>query len=413
VRQGSTPQTLADVHGAAPARTRMSRLLVAGQTAIAFALVLAGALFGASLARLWSEDPGFQPGNAAILEVTYPVPEIRQYRLSTARSRALDLARALRAVPGVRQAAVTDALMMENIVQGATTFPAPATAVEGAPTPAAVSVSSGFFDAAGIELLAGRLPSDAELDTGVPVVAVSEIVAHAYWPGSAAIGQTLRGRGGVNFTVVGVVGDVRLVALDVPSTGAIFWPFALHDLAQRGPRIFLSLQGDAASTLEAVTAAARRIDPDVRITNSDVQLLEDAVADTIRARRLGALAAESFGLAALVFVAVGLLGLVAMTSSRRTREIGIRLALGAVPATVVRLLVREQLAAAVAGMIAGGVLTAWIVPVAGAHLYGIGVYDPRIWTLAILVLLATAFLSAWLPAHRASRIDPVASLRDS
>ena len=410
VRQSNATPALADVLGAPPVRARVGRMLVAGQTAIAFVLVLGGVLFAASLARLWDEDPGFRAGNAAILEVSFAARDPRTSSTRSSRARALDLARELRAVPGVRQAAVTDALVMENLEQGATTFRTPAGALEGAPAPAAVSVSGGFFDAAGIELVTGRLPSDAELDTGAPVIAVSESVARAYWPGAAAIGQTLTARNRQDFTVVGIVRDVRFVALDVPSSGAIFWPWALHDLAQRGPRLFVAMHDAAPPTLESIRAAAERADPDVRLR--EVQLLEDAIADTIRSRRLGALAAETFGIAALLFVAVGLLGLVAMTSSRRTREVGIRLALGAAPTGIVRLLVREQLGTVLAGLVAGGLVAAWAAPIAGAHVYAIGVYDFGVWLVAIVVIVATTAISAWLPARRASRIDPVASLRE-
>lgn len=410
VRQTSTTPVLAEVHGATPTRAGLARLLVAGQTAIAFAFVLGGVLFAASLARLWNEDPGFRPTNAATMEVTFPVREIRRFSMRSIRTRALELARQLRSMPGVRQAAVYDALVMQNLEQPSSTFREPAGALGGTARPAAVSVSGGFFDAAGIELIAGRLPSDAELDTGAPVVVVSESVARAYWPGAEAIGQTLTARNRVNFTVVGVVRDVRLVALDVPPSGVIFWPWAHHDLSTRSPKIFVSLQGDGARTLASVRAAAERADPGA--TFRTVELLDDAIADTIRSRRLGALAAEVFGVAALVFVAVGLLGLVAMTSSRRTREVGIRLALGAAPHGIVRLLVREQLVAVLAGLVIGGVLAAWLVPMAGAHVYAIGVYDVRVWLTAILVIVSTTVISAWLPAHRASRLDPLAALRE-
>jgi putative ABC transport system permease protein len=410
VRQTSTTPVLAEVHGATPTRAGLARLLVAGQTAIAFALVLGGVLFAASIARLWNEDPGFQPTNAATMEVTFPVRDVRRYRARVARERALELARQLRAVPGVRQAGLYDGIVMRNIEQSSSTFREPAGATGGTTEPAAVSVSGGFFDSAGIELVAGRLPSDAELDTGAPVVVVSESVARAYWPGAEAIGQTLTARNRVNFTVVGVVRDVRLVALDVPPSGVIFWPWAHHDLSTRGPKIFVSLQGDAARTLASVRAAAERADPGATFRN--VELLDDAIADTIRSRRLGALAAQALGMAALVFVAVGLVGLVAMTSSRRTREVGIRLALGAAPAGVVRLLVREQLVAVLAGLLVGGVLAAWLLPIVSGHVYAIGVYDVRVWLVAMLVIVWTTVISAWLPARRASRIDPLTALRD-
>lgn len=411
VRQTSATPVLAEVHGATPTRAGLARLLVAAQTAIAFALVLGGVLFAASIARLWNEDPGFRPTNAATMDVTFPVREIRQYNRRSNRTRALELARQLRSVPGVRQAAVFDALLMRNIEQSSATFREPAGAVGSPDGPAAVGVSSGFFDAAGIELVAGRLPSGAELDTGAPVVAVSESVARAYWPGSMAIGQTLTARNRVSFTVVGIVRDVRLVALDVPPAGVIFRPWAHHDLSTRGSTIFVSLQGDAVPTLASVRAAAERADPGARFGR--VELLDDAIADTIRSRRLGALAAQAFGVAALVFVASGLVGLVAMTSSRRTREVGIRLALGAAPPGIVRLLVREQLVPVLAGLVAGGVLAAWLVPIAGAHVYAIGVYDLRVWLVATVVILWTTVISAWLPARRASRIDPLAALRET
>jgi ABC-type antimicrobial peptide transport system permease subunit len=125
----------------------------------------------------------------------------------------------------------------------------------------------------------------------------------------------------------------------------------------------------------------------------------DAIADSIRERRLSALAASTFGIVALVLVALGLLGLVTMTSSRRTREVGIRLALGAAPGGVARLLVREQIGAVAGGLAAGALLTAWLVRVLSARLYGVGVYDVSVWAPAVVVIVATASFSAWLPAR--------------
>ncbi|HET9372812.1 MAG TPA: ABC transporter permease [Vicinamibacterales bacterium] len=400
-----------DTHGTSPDRLRMGRCLVAAQSAIAFVLVVGGVLFAASLARLWNEDPGFRAENAATMSLTYPVRDRRISNLAESRVRALELAQQLRGVPGVRGAAVFDALMMANLTQPTGVFRAPAGAIAQAPLPESSSVSSGFFAAAGVDLVEGRLPTDAELDTGAPVIAVSESVARSWWPGSTAIGRTLRARNRIDCTVVGVVRDMRLVALDVPSTGVIFYAWSLNVPASRGPRLFVAMGGDGATTLASVTSAIARLDPNVRPVN--VQLLEDAIADTIRARRLGALAAQAFAVAALVFVAIGLLGLVAITSSRRTREVGIRLALGAAPAGIVRLFVREQLGAVVAGLAVGGLVAALSLPLVAAHLYGIGVYDPAMWTAAVTLLVVTALVSAWLPARRASRIDPVASLRDA
>jgi hypothetical protein len=280
---------------------------------------------------------------------------------------------------------------------------------------ASVRVSSGFFLAAGMRALTGRLPSDTELDAGAPVAVVTEAGARAWWPGQPAVGQVVRaGRGSraMDVTVIGVVPDLRLVALDVPSDGVILVPWSLPaEGYYNAHRLYLVLDPRVPGPPGRVTDAIAAIDRAVVATN--VRWLSDAVADSIRERRLGALAASTFGVVALVFVGLGLLGLVTMTASRRTREVGIRLALGAAPAGITRLFVREQLGAVGAGLAVGALLSAWFVPALGARLYGIGVYDVSVWLPAIGVIVATAGLSAWLPAARASRVDPVVTLREA
>jgi putative ABC transport system permease protein len=409
VRHASVTPTLADTHGSAPNRVRIGRLLIAGQTAVAFALVLGGALFATSLVRLWSEDPGLRLGHAATFSVFYPDSQagttMDRWRQTN------DLAGALRATPGVRGIALLDEQIMSNIITGQGFFEPPPSAIEDAPIPTSVRVSSTFFETAGIDLVAGRLPSDAELDTGAPVVAVSETVARAYWPEGTAIGRTLRRvdrpSTTVDCTVVGVVRDVRLEALDVPSTGVIFASWALPVRQTRGARVLVAMEDDA--VLSTVVRRLGELEPGATVRN--VLLLEEAAAETIRERRLAAAMASTFGGVALVFVALGVLGLVAMTSSRRSREMAIRLALGAEPGGVTRLLVGEQLRAVGLGLAAGGVLAAWFVPLLGSRLYGIGVYDASTWALTVAVIAATATVGTLVPAWRASRIDPAVALR--
>jgi predicted permease len=406
VRHASVTPALADAHGSAPGRLRIGRVLIAGQTAVAFALVLGGALFATSLVRIWSEDPGLRLGHAATFNVDYRNREgttIDRWR------RTNDLAGALRTTPGVRGIALLDERLMESLAVEPSLFHAPPSAIEDAPMPASIRVSSTFFETAGIQLVEGRLPSDVELDAGAPVVAVSETVARAYWPEGTAIGQTLRAdrpSSPVECVVVGVVRDVRLQALDLPSTGVIFASWALP-IRQSGATVLVAMDDDA--VLSTVLRRLGELEP--AATPRNVRLLEEAAAETIRERRLAAAMGSTFGGVALVFVALGVLGLVAMTSSRRTREMAIRLALGAEPGGVTRLLVGEQLRAVGLGLVAGGVLAAWFVPLLGSRLYGIGVYDASTWTLTVAVIAATATIGALVPAWRASRIDPAAVLR--
>jgi putative ABC transport system permease protein len=328
---------------------------------------------------------------------------------SSRRTREMAIRLALGAEPG--GVTLLDEQIMSNIITGRGFYEPPASAIEGAPIPTSVRVSSTFFETAGIDLVAGRLPSDAELDTGAPVVAVSETVARAYWPEGTAIGRTLRRvdrpSTTVDCTVVGVVRDVRLEALDVPSTGVIFASWALPVRQTRYARVLVAMEDDA--VLSTVVRRLRELEPGAGVRN--VLLLEEAAAETIRERRLAAAMASTFGGVALMFVALGVLGLVAMTSSRRTREMAIRLALGAEPGGVTRLLVGEQLRAVGLGLAVGGVLAAWFVPLLGSRLYGIGVYDASTWALTVAVIAATATVGALVPAWRASRIDPAVALR--
>lgn len=140
-------------------------------------------------------------------------------------------------------------------------------------------------------------------------------------------------------------------------------------------------------------------------------MLTDALADTIRPRRFSAWLFSAFGVAALLIVGTGILGLAAMTTNRRTREIGVRMALGATRLDVMRQILREQVMAVAIGLVGGGMAAAWLVRFVTSYLYEISVYDTRSWAMAIAALLFVAGLGALLPAARASRIDPVRALR--
>jgi predicted permease len=405
VQRATATPSLSERHGDAPGRARVGRVLIAAQTAIAFALVLCGSLFVTSLARIWDEDPGIEIRNTAIVTVLYPDRNIHLYP-----TRALDLAARLRGTPGVAGATLLNASVLENST-GSSSFRSPPGAMADVRPPSSIRVSSGFFETAGVRVISGRLPSAAELDSGgAPVVVVSETAARTYWPGRSALGQTL-GSGRVDFTVIGVVRDVRLAALDIPSNGVIFAPWSGPLPHTRAPNLLLRLDDDAPETLAAVLERIRQLDPNARLT--DIQTLRDAASTSIRERRLTAFAASIFAGVALVFVVVGVLGLVAMTASRRTREVGIRLALGATRTGVVRLLLGEQLRAVAIGLAAGGMISAWAVRLVGVHLYGVGIYDAWLWFISAVVVVITASVGAWLPARRASAIDPTEALRQT
>jgi ABC-type antimicrobial peptide transport system permease subunit len=175
-----------------------------------------------------------------------------------------------------------------------------------------------------------------------------------------------------------------------------------------GVQLLIGLGDQPRQALATLVNQIRRFDPPIRVT--DVMTIEDALAESIRPRRLSAFIASTFALCALVFVGVGLLGVVAMTSSRRTREVGIRLALGATREGVVRLLIIEELRTVAAGLLAGAMLSAWAVRSIEAHLYKVTTSDAGVWSAAGGLIIMTAALGALAPALRASRTDPMRAI---
>jgi predicted lysophospholipase L1 biosynthesis ABC-type transport system permease subunit len=173
--------------------------------------------------------------------------------------------------------------------------------------------------------------------------------------------------------------------------------------------VLVQLESATDEALATLVRDVRRQCPDCWFRHA--RLMADALADTIRPRRFSAWLFSSFGLAALFIAGTGIFGLVAMTTARRTREIGIRMTLGATRRRVIRQLLREQVGAVALGFLAGGLAAGWLVRFMATYLYEMTVYDPQAWGAAIASLLVIAALGTLLPAWRASRIDPVRALR--
>jgi ABC-type antimicrobial peptide transport system permease subunit len=365
-------------------------------------LILGGAFFVTSLARVLNEEPGFRTRDAAIVQVSV-------HHMRVPRDRGPELAEAVGRLPGVSNAALFTAPVLRRLFE-TSQFRLPGAERPPDYRPASFEIGAGFFEASGIRLVEGRLPSDAELDAQSPVLAVSETVAQTYWPDRSAVGQTLMSWRRVPFTVVGVVADVRWAAPDFEPDGAIYSTWAEGRTFILGFSLLVTLERDT-TTSDLSAAVARMLEGSPDFWTMEVRSVEEALVETIRTRRLSALMASVFGGVALLIVAVGLLGLVGMTASRRTREVGIRMALGAPRSGVVRQLVGEQLGAVTAGILAGAVIAAWVVRLIQAQLYETSPADPLVWMTSVVVLLAVATIGALAPAVRASRVDPVQALR--
>jgi predicted lysophospholipase L1 biosynthesis ABC-type transport system permease subunit len=269
-------------------------------------------------------------------------------------------------------------------------------------------ITEGFFEVLQPEIVAGRLPNDAELRALAPLIVVSERAAQAYWPGRSPLGETLVDQQTKEtFSVIGVVKDVRWLAWDMESP-IVYAPYAS---VSRAPWLTYFLRTDAnpGTVLREAMRAVEAADRLTRVTRAAP--LAAVFRDSVSLRRFQSWLFGGFAAAGLLVVGAGILGLLAMSTARRTREVGIRCALGATPRSVVALLMREQLLAVGVGLLAGAAVAAWAVGFVTSYLYELAPTDPRVWAVAVALMVAAAGVGALIPAVRASRVDPLRALR--
>jgi putative ABC transport system permease protein len=376
--------------------TTTSRLNIALQVALAMTLAVGGSLLVGSLINLWREPLGFDHQATAISLRLRRAPQAGGGEDISA---VLDR---VRRVPGVEAAGVMDAMLLQNAMTGGGVDP-PA----GRPKNDIVDVpvSPGLLDVTRPTMLEGRFPTTAELAAGSALV-VSLSTAREFWPHEPAVGQTLTANG-ATLTVVGVAEDARFMSWDL-SQGIVYEPYSKF-AKSRTPNLLVRGRNGATPPVGDVLAAIASAGPWVQAAR--VEPLDGLLAESVRDRRFNAWLFGAFASAALAIMLTGLFGLVAMTAAQRTREVGIRIALGATRERVVALLVGETAGAVVAGILVGGIVAAWAARYLKSSMYEMGVYDVRLWLVAAAALLVAAGIGAYLPAARASRIDPVRALR--
>jgi putative ABC transport system permease protein len=382
--------------------TRATTLAV--ESALGLALVVAGSLMLASYIGLRAEDPGLDRNNLAVLDVIAPgagrTPLPEETRLRQGRI----LAR-LRTVPGVNGAALAATPLLENSSNGSTFQSPPGSESIFAND---IPVSGAFFEVTQLRLLDGRLPTQEEIDTGRPLAVVSDRTARAYWPGRRAVGQPLVGGGGkISVTVIGVVAEARFSSQAETSFGEIYFPMSLRPRPSNV--YFLRTSGDPSLVAREAAVALNRDVPGIVVRRAESY--EMALAKSVRLHRFRATLFSVAALAGLLLLAVGVSGLVSMGVARRVRELGIRATLGARRAQLGRMIVVDHLRPVIAGAALGLIASWWTTTLLSGFLYDFEPHDPRIWTAASAVLLIVAALAAWIPARRASGVDPAVILR--
>ena len=375
-----------------------ARIGVVAQVAVAVIFLVGGSLVVGSYWLIWQQEIGYPVDATAVLEVHAGAGTRDEM---AARSRAF--VDRVRAIPGVERVGVLGAKLME----GWRLSPAirrPAGLEEG--DEQAMPIAGEFFEVLGIEPIAGRLPTVSEIERGAPVIVVSDRLSRRFWPNAPVVGQSLvSANGQATFTVIGVVPEARFARLDQSPGGQIYFTGALPGVVLIGARAPVN------DVIRAAADAARGIGGGFGTTRA--LTLREAIGESIRARTFRAWLYGVFAAAALAIAAAGILGMVAMLTAGRTREIGIRRSLGATPATVAGMLFREQVAWIGAGLIAGAIGAAWAVQLVPRYfLFQFTAYDTRLWAIAIAIIAIVGVVGALIPSLRAGRVDPVAILRD-
>ena len=391
---------------------RLRTLLVAAQIAMTLVLLIGAGLLIHSFVRLTSVSPGFESsgrdGVVQTVKVTLP-PRLydEPERIHAFARGVLDR---IRYLPGVTSASlVNSAPFGMMFIQG--DFD-----IEGQPKPTLYAgtpkIDAGYFKTMGIPLLAGRDFTARDTAEAPKVAIVSERIVREYFPGGPgeALGRRVRLSDRDEWlTVVGVVADIRQMGLDRDVQPMIYAPFQ----QERGGFVrfvsFVARTATPASVAEGIRAEIRRAAPDLPIQST--LTMDEAVAASVAQPRFRMLLLALFAMAATLIATCGIYGLMAYAVTQRRREIGVRMALGAERRDVLRLVLTRALRIVVAGLIVGLAGAAGVTRVLQRFLFGVTPTDPIAFTIVTLLLMAVGLMAAWLPARRATRIDPCAALR--
>jgi len=406
--------------GFSRARHRLQRIFVAVELAMALVLLIGAGLMLRSLSAIWRVNPGYNPSHAITFNLSTPSTSATTSDQTRARLRLFD--DKMHDIPGVQAVSVT--LGSRPMIHDSS-LPF---WIEGEPKPANDNdmhqamfylVEAGFQQAMGITLQRGRFVTTDDKENAPVVIDIDDAFARTYFPHENPVGKHVNlTQFNVRAEIVGVVGHIKQWGPGADDKGAVqaqfFYPFMqlpekLMPLAAGGVAVVLRTQGDPATVMSAVRDAVAQIDR--RIVIYGVQTLDDVITASLAARRLTMILLSGFAGLALVLSCIGIYGVISYLVGQRTREIGVRMALGAQRRDVLRLVLGQGFKMALVGTAVGITAALGLTRLMASQLFGITAHDPLTFAAVGVVLLLVALLACYLPARRTVRVDPIVALR--
>jgi putative ABC transport system permease protein len=388
---------------------RLRNALVILEMAMAVVLLVGAGLLINSFVRLLRTPPGFNPEGVIVARTTLPAaryPEAE--RGKEVYRRALER---IAALPGVQQVSVASALPLISDWQIG--FLVEGRGEREGYTAYGSWVSNDFFRAMGIPLNRGRVFTDEDRADTTPVVVINEAMARRFWPGQDAVGKRVRW-GGWNppqgwLTIAGVVGDVKFSSLEAESPPTIYMPVFQIPRIRRDAVFIARTTVDPSSLAAAMRREIAAVDADLPVY--DVRTMNQVIAESVAQRRFTMGLLAIFAFAALGLAALGLYGVLSYAVTQRTREIGLRMALGGRRLDVLGLVVGQGMKMAMIGALAGLIASLALTRLMKGLLFGVSASDPLTFIAVALLLATVALVACWIPARRATKVDPMVALR--
>jgi putative ABC transport system permease protein len=413
-------ETLREGGRGSSGRARVRRILVVSQVALAVVLLIAAGLLLKSFARVLSVPAGFDGDH--VLTARVSAPAARYPGLAEVSGFFTRLNEQLASIPGVTQVGASSGLPLA-VASGDWSFD-----IEGRPRvngrrPGAADwyvVTPGYFETLRIPIVAGRAPSASDTGASLPVIFINETAAQAIFPGQDPVGKRVmlsRSRGYEQpwRTIAGIVGDVRQLGLDRAARPEMYIPhtqFLHFSPGQQARSMTVALRSELPPErlISSVRGELRRLDPEMPL--ADARPMVDVLALSVADRKLNVVLLGAFAALAILLATVGVYGVMAYDVLQRRREIGIRVALGATRGSVLSLVLAQGIKLVVLGAAAGLAIAALLSGTMRQLLFEVGPHDAAVFASVAALLFATGLIATWVPAWRATRVDPLAALRE-